>query len=60
MTLREEREQRGMVYQFSDEALFDLYNKWGQKFYIWFDPSADSLQIWNMFSVMAAIHLMKS
>ena len=27
MTLREEREQRGMVYQFSDEALFDLYNK---------------------------------
>ena len=59
MTLREEREQRGMVYQFSDEALFDLYNKWGQKFYIWFDPSADSLQIWNMFSVMAAIHLMK-
>ena len=59
MTLREEREQRGLVYQFSDEALFDLYNKWGQKFYIWFDPSADSLQIWNMFSVMAAIHLMK-
>ena len=59
MTLREEREQRGLVYQFSDEALFDLYDKWGQKFYIWFDPSADSLQIWNMFSVMAAIHLMK-
>jgi len=27
MTLREEREQRGLVYQFSDEALFDLYDK---------------------------------
>lgn len=59
MNLREEREQRGLIYQFSDEWLFDLYNKWWQKFYIWFDPSADSLQIWNMFSVMAAIHLMK-
>ena len=59
MHLREEWEQRGLIYQFSDEKLFDLYNTWGQKFYIWFDPSADSLQIGNMFSVMAAIHLMK-
>ena len=31
MTLREKREQRDMVHQFSDEALFDLYNKQGQK-----------------------------
>ena len=59
MNLREEREQRGLLYQFSDEKIFDLYRKWGEKFYIWFDPSADSLQIGNMFSVMAAVHLMK-
>lgn len=59
MTLREERESRGLINQFSDEKLFDLYNKGWEKFYIWFDPSADSLQIWNMFAVMAAIHLMK-
>ena len=59
MDLRQERENRGLIYQFSDEKLFDLYNKWGQSFYIWFDPSADSLQIGNMFSVMAAVHLMK-
>ena len=59
MSLREEREQRGLVYQFSDEKIFDLYTKWWQKFYIGFDPSADSLQIGNMFSVMAAVHLMK-
>jgi tyrosyl-tRNA synthetase len=59
MNLREEREQRGLLYQFSDEKIFDLYSKWGEKFYIWFDPSADSLQIGNMFSVMAAVHLMK-
>ena len=59
MNLRQEREQRGIINQFSDEKVFDLLGKWGQKFYIWFDPSADSLQIGNMFSVMAAIHLMK-
>jgi len=59
MKLREEREQRGMINQFSHEKIFDLLEKGGQKFYIWFDPSADSLQIGNMFSVMAAIHLMK-
>jgi len=59
MDLREEREQRGLINQFSDEKLFDLYNKWWESFYIWFDPSADSLQIGNMFSVMAAVHLMK-
>ncbi len=59
MNLREEREQRGIINQFSDEKVFDLLDKGGQKFYIWFDPSADSLQIGNMFSVMAAIHLMK-
>jgi len=59
MNLREEREQRGLVNQFSDEKIFDLYNKGWEKFYIWFDPSADSLQIGNMFSVMAAVHLMK-
>jgi hypothetical protein len=35
MDLRQERENRGLIYQFSDEKLFDLYNKWGQSFYIW-------------------------
>lgn len=59
MNLRKERESRGLINQFSDEKIFDLYAKWWQKFYIGFDPSADSLQIGNMFSVMAAVHLMK-
>ena len=59
MDLRQEWENRGLIYQFSDEKLFDLYSKWWQSFYVWFDPSADSLQIWNMFAVMAAVHLMK-
>lgn len=59
MNLREERELRGIINQFSSEKVFDLLGKGWQKFYIWFDPSADSLQIGNMFAVMAAIHLMR-
>lgn len=59
MTLRQERELRGLINQFSNEKVFDLCNKGWQTFYIWFDPSADSLQLGNMFSVMAAIHLMR-
>ncbi|MFA6256571.1 MAG: tyrosine--tRNA ligase [Candidatus Absconditabacterales bacterium] len=59
MKLREEREQRGIINQFSNEKVFDLLGAGGQKFYIGFDPSADSLQLGNMFSVMAAIHLMR-
>jgi hypothetical protein len=34
MQLREEREKRGLLYQFSDAKLFDLYTKGGEKFYI--------------------------
>jgi hypothetical protein len=34
MQLREEWEQRGLIYQVSDEQVFDLYAKGGQKFYI--------------------------
>ena len=59
MHLREEREQRGLLYQFSDEKLFDLYTKGGEKFYVGFDPSSDSLQLGNMCAIMAAVNLMK-
>ena len=59
MNLRQERDLRGLVNQFSSEKIFDLCDKGGQKFYIGFDPSADSLQLGNMFSVMAAVHLMR-
>jgi len=59
MKLREELEKRWLIYQFSNEKLFDVYNKWWEKFYIWFDPSADSLQLGNMCAIMAAVNLMK-
>ncbi len=59
MHLREERTQRGLIYQYSHDHIFDLLNAWWQAFYIWFDPSADSLQLGNMCGIMAAVHLMK-
>lgn len=59
MHLREEREKRGLLYQFSDEKLFDIYDKGGEKFYVGFDPSSDSLQLGNMCAIMAAVNLMK-
>lgn len=59
MNLREDLEIRGFLNQFTDEKIFDLYTKWGQSFYIGFDPSADSLQLGNMCGIMAAVNLMK-
>lgn len=59
MNLREEFEARWLMNQFSSEDVFDLYTKWWQSFYIWFDPSADSLQLGNFCAIMAAVNLMK-
>ncbi|EKE29174.1 MAG: Tyrosyl-tRNA synthetase [uncultured bacterium (gcode 4)] len=59
MNLKEELESRWLLNQFSSEDVFDLYSKWWESFYIWFDPSADSLQLGNMCAVMAAVNLMR-
>ncbi len=59
MHLREELEKCGLIYQFTDDRLFDLYEKWGQKFYCGFDPTSDSLQLGNFVSFMTAVHFMK-
>lgn len=59
MQLREELEARGLLYQFTDEKLFDLYEKWGQKFYCGYDPTADSLHLGHFLTFMAAVNFMK-
>lgn len=59
MHLREELEQRGLLKQYSNEAFFDLYNKWWQILYIGMDPSADSLTIGNFAMFMTALQFMK-
>lgn len=59
MNLKEEFKKRWFLNQFSDEKIFEIYNKWWESFYVWFDPSANSLQLGNMCAIMAAVNLMK-
>ena len=59
LPLKTELETRWLLYQFTDEKLFDLYNVWWQKFYFGMDPTADSLHLGNFVNFMNAIHLMR-
>ena len=59
MKLREELEARGLLYQCTDEKFFDLYEKWGEKFYCGYDPTADSLHLGHFLTFMAAVNFMK-
>lgn len=51
-------EGRGLLYQFTDEKLFEKYSQGGESFYLGIDPSADSLQLGNLCAIMTAVHLM--
>ncbi len=59
MQLKQELEKRGLIYQYTDEKLFELFDKWWQTLYLWIDPTADSLQLWNLVPIMAAVNFMK-
>ncbi len=59
ISLRKELVQRWLLKQYSNEAFFDLYNKWWEVFYIGMDPSADSLTIGNFAMFMTALQFMK-
>lgn len=59
MTLHEELSYRWQLYQCSDEAVFDLYDKGWQSLYFWCDPTADSLHLGNFTIFMNAVQYMK-
>ena len=59
LPLRHELEQRWLLYQYSDEAVFDLYDTWWQSFYCGYDPTADSFTIGHLVSIMNAVHYMR-
>lgn len=59
LTLRQELETRWLLKQYSNEALFDLYDQGGQTFYIGMDPSADSLTIGNFAMFMTCLQFLK-
>ena len=58
-SLKQELEDRGLLYQCSNEKMFDLYDKGWELFYCGFDPTADSLHLWNFIGFMVAIHIMR-
>lgn len=57
--LKQELEQRWLLKQYTDEKLFEIYDKWWEKFYFGMDPTADSLHLGNFVNFMNAIHLMR-
>lgn len=59
LPLKTELETRWLLYQFTDEKLFELYDQGWQKFYFGMDPTADSLHLGNFINFMNAIHLMR-
>ena len=56
--LREDLETRWFLHQFTDEKVFELFEKGGQKFYFWVDCSANSMTIGNYVALMMAVHFM--
>ncbi|MEF2176180.1 MAG: tyrosine--tRNA ligase [Candidatus Absconditabacteria bacterium] len=59
MNLKQELEERGFLYQFSDEKLFEVFEKGNEALYCGTDPTADSLHIGHLIPVMAAVNFMK-
>ena len=58
MSLQQELQERWYLYQFSDPKIFEKLEKGGEKFYVGFDPTADSLHMGNFIGFMTAVQLM--
>lgn len=57
--LKQELLDRWLLYQYTDDKLFEKFDRWEWVFYCGFDPSADSLHLWNFIGFMVAIHYMR-
>ncbi|PZM83797.1 tyrosine--tRNA ligase [Candidatus Gracilibacteria bacterium] len=57
--IKQELQDRGLLYQFSDEKIFELLDQGGKNFYCGFDPTADSLHLGNFIGFMVALHIMR-
>lgn len=57
--LKQELEDRGLLYQNSSDELFEKFNKGEGKFYCGFDPTADSLHLGNFIGFMVGVHFMR-
>ncbi len=57
--LKQELEDRGLLFQSSNEKLFEEFDAGWKNFYRGFDPTADSLHLWNFIGFMVAVHIMR-
>ena len=58
MQLQQYLQERWYLYQCSNEEIFKKLEQGTEKFYVWFDPTADSLHMGNFIGFMAAVRLM--
>ncbi len=57
--LKQELLDRWLLYQFTNDSLFEKFDKWEWSFYCGFDPTADSLHLGNFIGFMVWVHLMR-
>lgn len=57
--LKQELEDRWLLYQYSSDDLFKKFDEWKWVFYCGFDPTADSLHLWNFIGFMVWVHIMR-
>lgn len=57
--IKQELEDRGLLYQSTNDDIFALIDSWKANFYCGFDPTADSLHLGNFIGFMVALHLMR-
>lgn len=58
MQLQQYLQERGYLYQCSNEDIFKKLEQGTEKFYVGFDPTADSLHMGNFIGFMTAVQLM--
>ncbi|NDK08387.1 tyrosine--tRNA ligase [Candidatus Gracilibacteria bacterium] len=58
-TLKQELQDRGLLYQFTNDELFKKFDEGKGSFYCGFDPTADSLHLGNFIGFMVGVHLMR-
>ena len=58
MSLQSTLQERWYLYQFSNADIFEKLEQGWEKFYVGFDPTADSLHMGNFIGFMTAVQLM--